>query len=180
MSRTVVVKSGLFRYSQKISVGSHVLHADEQGDSGGTDFGPNPYELLLAALGACTSMTVRMYADRKQWPLEDVHIELSYARVHADDCTACDKELKLVDGIEMELRFFGELSQSQRQRLTEIANRCPVHRTLESPLLIRARLAPVRQRSSSDMMKSVRSPTVREGPASKDALPNGRASDTSV
>ena len=79
--------------------------------------------------------------------VESVHIELSYARVHADDCTACDKELKLVDGIEMELSFFGELSESQRQRLTEIANKCPVHRTLESPIPIGARLAPPRPRS---------------------------------
>jgi putative redox protein len=70
------VKSGLLRYSQKISVGSHVLRADEPGDSGGKDFGPNPYELLLAALGACTSMTVRMYAERKQWPLKSVEVRL--------------------------------------------------------------------------------------------------------
>jgi len=147
VSRSVVVEAGKLRYAQKISVGPHLLQGDEPVSAGGSDVGPNPYELLLAALGSCTSMTVRMYADRRQWPLEGVHIELSYARVHAEDCTACDQELKLVDGIEMELSFFGELSESQRQRLMEIANKCPVHRTLESPIPIRARLAPARQRS---------------------------------
>ncbi len=147
MSRSVVVEAGRLPYAQNISVGSHLLQGDEPVSAGGSDVGPNPYELLLAALGSCTSMTVRMYAERRQWPLEGVHIEMSYARVHAEDCTACDKELTLVDGIEMELSFFGELSQSQRQRLMEIANKCPVHRTLESPIPIHARLAPARQRS---------------------------------
>ena len=146
MSRSVVVEDGRLRYAQSVLVGPHLLQGDEPVSVGGSDVGPNPYELLLAALGTCTSITVRMYADRKQWPLESVHIELSYARVHADDSTACDKELKLVDGIEMELRFRGELSESQRQRLTEIANKCPVHRTLESPIPIRARLASARQK----------------------------------
>ena len=153
MTRSVVVEAGRLRYAQSVLVGPHLLLGDEPVSVGGGDVGPNPYELLLAALGTCTSMTVRMYADRKQWPLESAHIELSYARVHADDCTACDKELKLVDGIEMELSFFGELSESQRQRLTEIANKCPVHRTLESPIPIRARLAPARPRSEIVPMK---------------------------
>ena len=153
MRRSVVVEAGRLRYAQSVSVGPHLLHGDEPVSVGGTDVGPNPYELLLAALGTCTSITVRMYADRKQWPLESVHIELSYARVHADDCTACDKELKIVDGIEMKLSFFGELSESQRQRLTEIANKCPVHRTLESPIPIHARLAPPRPRSEIVLMK---------------------------
>ncbi len=153
MTRSVVVEAGRLRYAQSVLVGPHLLLGDEPVSVGGGDVGPNPYELLLAALGTCTSMTVRMYADRKQWPLEGVHIELSYARVHADDCTACDKEIKLVDGIEMKLSFFGELSESQRQRLTEIANKCPVHRTLESPIPIRARLAPARPRSEIVPMK---------------------------
>ena|SRR5215813_4993257 len=144
MSRSVVVETGELRYAQNISVGPHLLRGDEPVSAGGGDVGPNPYELLLAALGTCTSMTVRMYADRHRWPLESVHVHLSFARIHADDCVACDKELKVVDGIEMELSLFGELSESQRQRLMEIANKCPVHRTLESPILIRVRLAPPR------------------------------------
>ena len=147
MSRSVVVEAGRLRFAQKISVGPHLLQGDEAVSTGDSDAGPNPFELLLAALGSCTGITVRMYADLKQWPLDGVHIELSYAKVHADDRAAGDQELKLVDGIEMELSFFGELSESQRQRLTEIAKRCPVHRTLESPIPIRARLAPARQRS---------------------------------
>ena len=147
MSRSVVVDAGRARFAQNISVGPHQLHGDEPVSTGGSDVGPNPFELLLAALGSCTGITVRMYADLKQWPLEGLHIELSYAKVLADDGTAGDKELKLVDGIEMELSFFGDLSESQRQRLTEVANRCPVHRTLESPIPIRARLAPAREES---------------------------------
>ena len=153
MSRSVVVEGGRLRYVQSVLVGPHLLQGDEPDSVGGSDAGPNPYELLLAALGTCTSITVRMYADRKQWPLKSVHIELSSARVHADDCTAGDKELKLVDGIEMKLSFFGELSESQRQRLTEIANKCPVHRMLESPIPIRARLVPARQRSELVLVK---------------------------
>jgi uncharacterized OsmC-like protein len=153
VSRSVVVEGGRLRYVQNVLVGPHLLQGDEPVSGGGSDVGPNPYELLLAALGTCTSITVRMYADRKQWPLKSVNIELSYVRVHADDCIACDQELKLVDGIEMKLSFFGELSESQRQRLTEIARKCPVHRTLESPIPIRARLAPARQRSEFVLVK---------------------------
>jgi uncharacterized OsmC-like protein len=93
--------------SRTISIGPHVLQADEPSDWGGNDAGPNPYELLLAALGACTSMTVRMYAERKQWPLEGVHVGLTYARVHAEDCAECDNELRLADRIEIEISFFG-------------------------------------------------------------------------
>ncbi len=92
MSRSVVVEAGRLRYVQSVSVGSHLLQGDEPVSAGGSDIGPNPYELLLA------SMTVRMYADRKQWPLEDVHIELSYARVHAEDCAACDLIVTDADG----------------------------------------------------------------------------------
>ena len=147
MDRSVVVEAGRLRFAQNISVGPHRLQGDEPVSTGGSDAGPNPFELLLAALGSCTGITVRMYADLKQWPLEGVQIELSYAKVLADDGTAGDKQLKLVDGIEMELSFFGDLSKSQRQRLTEVANRCPVHRTLESPIPIRARLAPAREAS---------------------------------
>ena len=153
MSRSVVVEAGRLRYAQNISVGPHQLQGDEPVSTGGSDVGPNPFELLLAALGSCTGITVRMYADLKQWPLEGLHIELSYAKVLADDGTAGDKELKLVDGIEMELSFFGELSESQRQRLMEIANKCPVHRTLESPIPIRAKLAPARQRFELELVK---------------------------
>ena len=139
----VRVDGGRLRYVQKVTVGSHVLLADEPRDVGGTDAGPNPYELLLAALGACAGITVRMYAERKQWPLEEVHVVLSWARVHAEDCAECDTEVRMVDGIEMEISFSGDLSEEQRQRLMEIANRCPVHRTLSSPIPIHTRPARV-------------------------------------
>ncbi len=140
MSRTVVVKSGLLRYSQNISVGSHVLHADEPGDSGGNDFGPNPYELLLAALGACTSMTVRMYAERKQWPLESVEVHLAHSKIHAEECAPCDTKEGMLDRIDRDLEFAGPLTDEQKSKLLEIAQKCPVHRTLVSEIEIRTRV----------------------------------------
>ena len=141
MSRTVRVNDGRVRYSQTISVGPHQLRGDEPVDVGGSDTGPNPYDFLLAALGSCASITVRMYADRKQWPLEGVHIELSYGATHAEDAAACDTETGMITGIEMEISFVGDLSEQQRQRLLEIANKCPVHRTLTSRIQIRGTLA---------------------------------------
>jgi putative redox protein len=138
----VSVNSGPSRYAQKISVGSHVLQADEPSNLGGNDAGPNPYEFLLAALGACTSMTVRMYAERKKWPLAAVRVGLSYAKVHAEDCANCDTEVRMIDQIDVEISFAGSLSDDQRTRLMEIANKCPVHRTLTSQVRIRSRLAP--------------------------------------
>ena len=140
MSRNVIVESGRSRYVQNISVGPHLLQADEPSDAGGNDAGPNPYELLLAALGACTSMTVRMYAERKQWPLQGVHVRLSYAKVHAEDCAECDTRVAMVDQIEIEISLLGDLSEDQKRRLLEIANKCPVHRTLTSQVQIRTRL----------------------------------------
>ena len=141
MSRSVTVDDSEVRYSQTISAGRHVLRGDEPVDAGGGDTGPNPYELLLGALGSCASITVRMYADRKQWPLEGVHVELSYGAPHADDSAACDTETRMITGIEMEVSFVGDLSEQQRQRLLEIANKCPVHRTLTSRIQIRGTLA---------------------------------------
>ena len=140
MPRTVTVTAGQSRYVQNISVGPHLLKADEPAEVGGNDAGPNPYELLLAALGACTSMTVRMYAERKQWPLQGVHVGLSYAKVHAEDCAECDAEVRLMDRIEMDITFLGDLSEDQKRRLVDIAGKCPVHRTLTSQVQIRTRL----------------------------------------
>lgn len=139
MSRDVYVDDGRLRYIQTVSVGPHKFYADEPIEAGGNDAGPGPYELLLASLGACVSITVRMYADRKQWPLQGVHVELSWTSVCAEDCDGGQTEARMVDGIEMACSFFGELSEDQRRRLTEIANRCPVHRTLSSQVPIRTR-----------------------------------------
>lgn len=143
MTRNVTVDDGAVRYSQSISAGSHLLRGDEPIEAGGSDTGPNPYELLLAALGSCASITVRMYADRKQWPLEGVHIELSYGATHADDSAACDTETMMITGIEMEVSFAGNLSEQQRERLLEIANKCPVHRTLTSRIQTLGTLAEI-------------------------------------
>ena len=143
MARILNVRDGPSRYVQIVSVGPHVLQADEPVNAGGNDAGPNPYELLLAALGSCASITVRMYAERKQWPLEGVHAELSWTQIHAEDCADCDSNLEFVAGIKMELAFLGDLSEEQRLRLIEIANRCPVHRTLSSQVPIRTRSAKV-------------------------------------
>jgi uncharacterized OsmC-like protein len=141
MPRSVVVKSGPSRYGQNISVGPHGIQVDEPRDVGGNDEGPNPYELLLAALGACTSMTVRMYAERKQWPLQGVEVRLAHSRIHAEDCAECETKQGMLDRIEAEITFIGDLSDEQRHRLMEIANICPVHRTLVSEVQIRTRLA---------------------------------------
>ena len=140
MTRCVTVSSGSSKYAERIAVGSHVLHADEPVSVGGEDGGPNPYELLLAALGACTGMTLRMYAERKKWPLEDVRVRLAYAKVHADDCANCEGEARTIDHIELEISLVGSLTEEQRNRLLEIADKCPVHRTLTSPIRIRSRL----------------------------------------
>jgi putative redox protein len=140
MTRGVFVHSKPLRYAQNITIGPHVLQADEPSESGGNDAGPNPYELLLAALGACACMTVRMYAERKQWPLEGVQVSLSHAKVHAEDCAECETNRGMVDRIELEISFTGDLSEDQRSRLLEIANKCPVHRTLVSQARIDTKL----------------------------------------
>lgn len=149
MTRRVVVKAGSSRYDQEIAVGPHRLLADEPRDVGGNDVGPNPYELLLAALGACTSMTLRMYAERKQWPLRGVEMRLAHSRIHAEDCAECDTKQGMLDSIEAEITLIGELSNEQRHRLLEIASMCPVHRTLKSEIQIRTGLSSLAIRASS-------------------------------
>jgi putative redox protein len=141
MSRFVVVNSTRSGLVQRVTVGPHLILADEPIESGGTDAGPNPYELLLAALGTCTSMTVRLYAERKQWPLQRVRVRLAHSRVHKQDAAECENAKGMVDRIEREISFTGDLSQMQRQRLLEIANKCPVHRTLTSAIQIDTSMA---------------------------------------
>jgi putative redox protein len=127
----VVVSSIGKGLAQRIRAGRHELRADEPIPSGGSDSGPDPYSLLLAALGACTSMTLRMYADRKGWPLEGVTVRLSQTHIHARDCAECEnKDDARVARITRELELSGPLTAEQKQRLVEIAERCPVHRTL--------------------------------------------------
>ena len=138
--RTVTVHGSAAGFAQQISVGTHRLAADEPTSVGGTDLGPNPYDLLLAALGSCTSMTVAMYARRKQWPLEAVTVQLRHSRIHAADCEACETKEGLLDHIQRDVQLTGSLSEEQRARLLDIANKCPVHRTLASEIHVQTRL----------------------------------------
>ncbi len=124
-----VSESGEGRFTQDIQAGRHRLRADEPQAMGGNDSGPSPYDFLLAGLGACTSMTVRMYAERKQWPLEHVSVALKHDKIHATDCAECETRQGQIDRIERVLTLEGELDDEQRQRLLEIANKCSVHRT---------------------------------------------------
>ena len=135
----VVVHGRASGFAQEISTGRHRLHADEPVSSGGTDTGPSPYELLLAALGACTSITVGMYARRKGWPLEEVRVQLRHSKIHAADCAECETKDGMLDRIERDVHFVGPLSDEQRSKLIEIANKCPVHRTLKSEIDIQTR-----------------------------------------
>lgn len=130
------------KFTQTIAVGSHRLRADEPVSFGGSDTGPSPYDLLLAGLGACTSMTVRMYADLKQLPLEKVTVRLRHDKVHATDCAECETREGKIDRIEREIELEGALDDAQRTRLLEIANKCPVHRTLHSEVWVPTRLRP--------------------------------------
>ena len=137
---TVVVSGRADGFAQEVRVGRHLLASDEPLASGGTDTGPNPYDLLLAALGSCTSMTVAMYARRKGWPLESVTVSLRHAKIHAADCEECETKEGRLDRIERDVRLEGPLDDAQRARLLEIANKCPVHRTLTLEIDVRTRL----------------------------------------
>ena len=131
---SVVVRGSAAGFAQEIHAGPHRLHADEPASAGGTDTGPSPYDLLLAALGACTSMTVAMYARRKAWPLEEVIVHLRHSKIHAADCAECETKEGMLDRIKRDIHFAGPLTDEQRTRLLEIANKCPVHRTLTSEI----------------------------------------------
>ncbi len=137
----VVSESGTGAFAQSVSIGRHRLTADEP-EPIGTDTGPSPYDFLLAGLGACTSMTVRMYAERKKWPLQKVTVTLRHSRIHAQDCADCETATGQVDRIERVIRLEGDLDDDQRQRLRDIADKCPVHRTLHSEIVIDTIVAP--------------------------------------
>jgi len=127
------------KFQQEVILGRHRLTADEPVDAGGLNSGPGPYDLLLAALGACTAMTVRLYADLKQIPLRRTQVRLHHEKIHAKDCAECETKEGKIDRIERVITFEGELSAEQRAKLLEIADKCPVHRTLESEVNIRTR-----------------------------------------
>ena len=140
MSRAVTVSGGSSGLRQVISVGRHQLFADEPKASGGHDEGPDPYELLLSALGSCTNMTLRMYADRKRWPLKEIQVVLTHSKSYAKDCVNCEKPAAMLDRIERRITLIGELSAEQRQKLLVIANLCPLHKSLTSKIDVQTEL----------------------------------------
>ncbi len=135
----VVVRGSAAGFAQEILAGRHRMTADEPASAGGTDTGPSPYDFLLAALGTCTSITLGMYARRKGWPLEEVIVNLRHSKVHASDCADCEAKNAMLDRIDRDIHMTGSLTVEQRAKLIEIANKCPVHRTLTSRIDIRTR-----------------------------------------
>jgi putative redox protein len=136
----VLVEGEVGSLTQRMHVGRHLLLADEPIGSGGTDLGPDPYGLLTSALGACTSVTLLLYAARKNYPLEAVRVRLRHSKVHATDCQDCDTKDEKIDQIEIEIELLGPLSAGERAQLLSIAERCPVHRTLHSAVRLPIRL----------------------------------------
>ena len=133
----VVVRGDATGFLQEVVSGNHHLLADEPVIVGGSDAAPGPYDYLLIALGVCTSMTVGLYARRKQFPLENITVSLRHARIHAQDCEACETKEGIVDRIDTYIELTGPLTAEQRAKLIEIAGKCPVHRTLKSEIDIR-------------------------------------------
>ena len=129
------------KFQQSVSMGPHHMLADEPVAAGGEDSGPGPYDFVLAGLGACTSMTLRLYADRKSLPLERTTVTLKHSRIHALDCAECETKAGMLDQIDLVIAMEGDLDAEQRQRLLEIADKCPVHRTLTSEVHIVTRAA---------------------------------------
>ncbi|HYN37906.1 MAG TPA: bifunctional alpha/beta hydrolase/OsmC family protein [Rhodospirillales bacterium] len=139
--QVTVRETGRGKFQQMVSVGPHRLLADEPVAAGGDDSGPGPYDFLLAGLGACTSMTMRLYAERKALPLARVTVTLTHSKIHAEDCAACETKTGMLDRIERVIAIEGDLDAAQRTKLMEIADKCPVHRTLTSEISIVTRAA---------------------------------------
>jgi putative redox protein len=135
----IVVRTGKTGFQTEIVANGHHLIADEPIPVGGADTGPTPYDYLVASLGACTSITLRMYADRKQWPLDSIVVKLKHQKIHAEDCRQCETKEGKIDLIEREIELIGDLSPEQRERLMKIADKCPVHRTLHSEIRVESR-----------------------------------------
>ncbi|HTC88511.1 MAG TPA: OsmC family protein [Bryobacteraceae bacterium] len=136
----VVVRGNVAGFTQEITAGPHRIFSDEPKEAGGENAGASPYELLTAALGACTSMTIGMYARRKKWPLASVNIWLRHLKVHADDCADCESKDVALDRVERDIELIGNLTAEQRAKLVEIADKCPLHRTITRGIEIKTRL----------------------------------------
>ncbi len=140
--RSVVVQeTRKGRFQQTVTMGPHHMLADEPVSAGGDDTGPGPYDLLLSALGACTSMTMRLYANRKSLPLDRTTVTLKHSKIYAQDCSECETKVGMLDQIERVIGMEGSLSPEQHRQLMEIADKCPVHRTLTSEVRILTRAA---------------------------------------
>src|SRR5947208_3541513 len=135
----VIVHGTAAGFAQEIEIGSHELFADEPVSYGGTDTGASPYDLILAALGSCTSMTIGLYARKRKLPLENITVSLRHSKIHARDCEECETEDGKIDRIDMEIHLDGTLTDEQRAKLMEVAGKCPVHQTLTSEINIKTR-----------------------------------------
>lgn len=136
----VTAQIGAEGFTTEIRAGHHTFRADEPEDVGGNDFGPSPYDLVLSGLGACTAMTLRLYADRKKWKLEEVDVYLDHSKAYAEDCEHPEDKKSKIDVMERKIVLKGALEDQQRQRLLEIANKCPVHKTLNEKVEVRTSL----------------------------------------
>lgn len=138
--KVIVTGSAKGRLTQDIIIGSHLLTSDEPVAFGGNDAGPSPYDFILAGLGACTAMTLRYYADLKKIPLKNVTVKLSTHKIYADDCSNCEKSNAKIDQITRLIQLEGDLTDEDRNKLLDIANKCPVHRTLTGKIIIDTQL----------------------------------------
>jgi putative redox protein len=135
----VIVHGNAAGFAQEVEIGSHEVYADEPVSYGGTDTGPTPYDLLLAALGSCTSMTIGFYARKRRWPLESITVSLRHSKVHAADCEECETKEGKIDRIYLDIQLSGSLTDEQCAKLIEIAGKCPVHQTLTSEISVKTR-----------------------------------------
>jgi len=138
----VVVRGNAREFLQEITTGRHRLQSDEPTAYGGKDAAPGPYDYLLTALGVCTSMTIGLYARKKEIPLENITVSLRHARIHAKDCEECETKVGMLDRIELEVELTGALSPEQHAQLMAVAAKCPVHRTLKSEIDIQLHETP--------------------------------------
>jgi putative redox protein len=128
------------KYTTSLKIGEHYLISDEPAEVGGENYGPTPYDLLASSLAACTAMTIKMYAEHKKWELEDVEVHITHSKDHAEDCKQMEHKLAKIDVFNREIRLTGNLDVSQRKRMLEIADKCPVHRTLHSDVEVKTRM----------------------------------------